>query len=75
MADKILSDFSPPNMTNEWIEWTGENRMRTSNYRGSSCSNYLNNNHHNYKCNATPAANTGTKPYQTNTKLLNKQKG
>lgn len=35
-------------MTNEWIEWTGENRIRTP-LRGSYNNNYLNNNQTNYK--------------------------
>lgn len=31
-------------MTQEWIDWTGDNRIRTP-LRGGGCNNYLNNNY------------------------------
>lgn len=31
-------------MTNEWIDWSGDNRIRTP-LRGGGCNNYLNNNY------------------------------
>lgn len=35
-------------MTNEWIDWSNENRVRTP-LRGGGCNNYLNNNYTNNK--------------------------
>lgn len=35
-------------MTNEWIDWSGENRVRTP-LRGGGCNNFLNNNYTNQK--------------------------
>lgn len=35
-------------MTNEWIDWSAENRVRTP-LRGGGCNNYLNNNYTNQK--------------------------
>lgn len=35
-------------MTNEWIDWSGENRVRTP-LRGGGCNNYLNNNYTSHK--------------------------
>lgn len=57
-------------MTNEWIEWTGENRIRTPTiFRGNNTcsSSFLNNNQHNYKFNpsqtsiSTTTTNMGLK--------------
>ena len=65
MADKLLN-YSNNTMTNEWIEWTGENRIRTpSMFRGSSCSSFLNNNQHNYKFN--PSSQSTITSINTNT--------
>lgn len=76
MAEKLNSiEFSLPNMTNEWIEWTGDNRLRTSTYRGSGCSNYLNNNHHILKNNSTNTNSAAPKTIQTTCKFVSKQKG
>lgn len=64
------SDKTATTMTNEWIEWTGENRIRTPTiFRGNNTcsSSFLNNNQHNYKFNpsqtsiSTTTTNMGLK--------------
>lgn len=45
-------------MTQEWIDWTGDNRIRTP-LRGGGCNNYLNNNYTSNKMSA--AAGLGLK--------------
>lgn len=57
------SDKTATTMTNEWIEWTGENRIRTPTiFRGNNTcsSSFLNNNQHNYKFNPSQTSITTT---------------
>lgn len=56
-------------MTNEWIDWSSENRIRTP-LRGGCCNNYLNNNYTSYKM----AAGAGLK-VQSMMKSLQRPKG
>lgn len=61
-----LNNNNNNNMTNEWIEWPIENRIRTTSaFRGSNtCSSTFltqnNNNQHNYKFNANHTTSTTT---------------
>lgn len=58
-------------MTQEWIDWTGDNRIRTP-LRGGGCNNYLNNNYTSNKMAA--AAGMGLKT-QSMMKSLQRPKG
>lgn len=48
MIDKKNRLFFFSKMTNEFIDWSGENRVRTP-LRGGGCNNFLNNNYTNQK--------------------------
>lgn len=77
VADKIITESTSSNMTNEWIDWTSsDTRVRTLNYRGNICNtnNYLNNNNQNLKNNIT-ITSIAPKQFQTGGKPLLKQKG
>ena len=57
-------------MTNEWIDWTGENHRIRTPLRAGACSNYLNNNYTNHKMNGM-----GFKVHSMMMKSLQRPKG